>query len=68
MTETEPGLYQMKDLVYRNYFLHEKEAPEDVYKRQALNVNESRVERWCQKVREPMLEKIRKLQIGRAHV
>lgn len=27
----------------------------------ALNVNESRVERWCQKVREPMLEKIRKL-------
>ena len=28
MTETEPGLYQMKDLVYRNYFLHEKEAPE----------------------------------------
>lgn len=28
---------------------------------QALNVNESRVERWCQKVREPVLEKIRKL-------
>ncbi len=28
---------------------------------QSLNVNESRVERWCQKVREPMLEKIRKL-------
>ena len=28
MTETEPGLYQMKDLVYENYFLHEKEAPE----------------------------------------
>ena len=28
MTETEPGLYQMKDLVYGNYFLHEKEAPE----------------------------------------
>lgn len=27
----------------------------------ALNVNESRVERWCQKVRQPMLEKIRKL-------
>lgn len=27
----------------------------------ALKVNESRVERWCQKVREPMLEKIRKL-------
>ena len=27
----------------------------------ALNVNEHRVERWCQKVREPMLEKIRKL-------
>ena len=27
MTETEPGLYQMKDLVYENYFLHEKEAP-----------------------------------------
>ena len=26
----------------------------------ALKVNESRVERWCQKVREPMLEKIRK--------
>ena len=23
----------------------------------ALNVNEHRVERWCQKVREPMLEK-----------
>ena len=30
----------------------------------ALNVNESRVERWCQKVREPMLEKIRKLPTG----
>ena len=28
MTETEPGLYQMKDLVYGNYFLHEKQAPE----------------------------------------
>ena len=28
MTETEPGLYQMKDLVYGNYFLHEKESPE----------------------------------------
>ncbi|SCH51091.1 Putative amidoligase enzyme [uncultured Ruminococcus sp.] len=27
----------------------------------ALNVNEDRVERWCKKVREPMLEKIRKL-------
>ena len=27
----------------------------------ALNVNEHRVERWCQKVREPVLEKIRKL-------
>lgn len=27
----------------------------------ALKVNESRVERWCQKVREPMLEKIRRL-------
>ncbi len=26
MTETEPGLYQMKDLVYGNYFLHEKES------------------------------------------
>lgn len=28
MAETEPGLYQMKDLVYGNYFLHEKENPE----------------------------------------
>ncbi|RAQ30165.1 Predicted outer membrane protein [uncultured Ruminococcus sp.] len=28
MVETEPGLYQMKDLVYGNYFLHEKESPE----------------------------------------
>lgn len=28
MTETEPGLYQMKDLVYGNYFLYEKESPE----------------------------------------
>lgn len=28
MTETEPGFYQMKDLVYGNYFLHEKESPE----------------------------------------
>ncbi len=28
MTETEPGLYQMKDLVWGNYFLHEKESPE----------------------------------------
>ena len=27
MVETEPGLYQMKDLVYGNYFLHEKQAP-----------------------------------------
>ena len=27
----------------------------------ALNVDERRVERWCQKVREPMLEKIRRL-------
>lgn len=27
----------------------------------ALHVNEHRVDRWCQKVREPMLEKIRKL-------
>ena len=27
----------------------------------ALHVNERRVDRWCQKVREPMLEKIRKL-------
>ena len=27
----------------------------------ALNVNENRVQRWCKKVREPMLEKIRKL-------
>lgn len=27
----------------------------------ALKVNEARVERWCQKVREPMLEKIRKM-------
>ena len=27
----------------------------------ALKVNEHRVERWCKKVREPMLEKIRKL-------
>ena len=27
----------------------------------ALQVNESRASRWCQKVREPMLEKIRKL-------
>lgn len=30
----------------------------------ALNVNERRVERWCQKVREPMLEKIRKLPVN----
>ena len=28
MAETEPGLYQMKNLVYGNYFLHEKESPE----------------------------------------
>ena len=28
MAETEPGLYQMKDLVYGNYFLNEKESPE----------------------------------------
>ena len=28
MTETEPGLYQMKDLVWGSYFLHEKESPE----------------------------------------
>ena len=28
MTETEPGLYQIKGLVYGSYFLHEKEAPE----------------------------------------
>ena len=27
----------------------------------ALKVNEARVERWCQKVREPMLEKIRRM-------
>lgn len=27
----------------------------------ALKVNENRVQRWCQKVREPMLEKIRKM-------
>ena len=27
----------------------------------ALNVNETRVSRWCQKVREPMLQKVRKL-------
>ena len=27
----------------------------------ALKVDERRVERWCQKVREPMLEKIRRL-------
>ena len=30
----------------------------------ALNVDERRVERWCQKVREPMLEKIRKMPTG----
>lgn len=28
MAEGESGLYQMKDLMYGNYFLHEKEAPE----------------------------------------
>lgn len=28
LTETEKGLYQMKDLVYGSYFLHEEEAPE----------------------------------------
>ncbi len=28
---------------------------------QALKVDENRVQRWCQKVREPMLEKIRRL-------
>ena len=33
----------------------------------ALNVNERRVERWCQKVREPMLEKIRKLPANTTH-
>ena len=27
----------------------------------ALQVNESRASRWCQKVREPMLQKARKL-------
>ena len=31
---------------------------------EALKVNENRVERWCQKVREPMLEKIRKMPTG----
>lgn len=30
----------------------------------ALKVNENRVERWCQKVREPMLEKIRRMPTG----
>ena len=35
-------------------------AKEDILFK-ALNVNENRVERWCQKVREPMLEKIRRL-------
>ena len=30
----------------------------------ALNVNENRVHRWCQKVREPMLEKIRRMPTG----
>ena len=35
-------------------------SKEDILFR-ALKVNEHRVERWCQKVREPMLEKIRKL-------
>ena len=28
LTEIEKGLYQMKDLVYGSYFLHEEEAPE----------------------------------------
>ena len=37
-----------------------KHTKEDILFK-ALNVNEHRVERWCQKVREPMLEKIRKL-------
>lgn len=27
LTEGEPGVYQLKDLAYGNYFLHEKEAP-----------------------------------------
>ena len=35
-------------------------AKEDILFK-ALRVNEMRVERWCQKVREPMLEKIRRL-------
>ena len=35
-------------------------SKEDILFR-ALKVNEHRVERWCKKVREPMLEKIRKL-------
>lgn len=30
----------------------------------ALHVNERRVQRWCKKVREPMLDKIRKLPTG----
>ena len=30
----------------------------------ALQVNESRASRWCQKVREPMLEKIRRMPTG----
>lgn len=28
MAETEPGLYQLKDLACGNYLLHEKEGPE----------------------------------------
>lgn len=28
LTEGEPGVYQLNDLVYGNYFLHEKESPE----------------------------------------
>jgi len=35
-------------------------SKEDILFR-ALNVNEARVQRWCKKVWEPMLEKIRKL-------
>ena len=35
-------------------------AKEDILFK-ALKVNENRVQRWCQKVREPMLEKIRKM-------
>ena len=28
MAESEGGVYQLKDLQYGDYFLHEKEAPE----------------------------------------